>query len=1151
LGLLFFSFLRHDLARLTMKTVPVWLALLAAAVSTAPLAAREARLVRYPHYHQGLVTFTYLGDIWTADERGGNIRRLTAHRARDMMPRFSPDGRWIAFSSDREGNFDVWVIPVSGGLPRQLTFHSADDTVLGWTPDGSAVLFASNRSEDFLGTLYLVPLDGGAEMKAGTDYGMYGSFSPDGTKLAVNRKGQSYWRKGYRGAYQTDVTVVDLKSRTFRDLTDFSGMDTWPMWSTDGWIYFVSDRDAGAQANLWKVPATGGQAVRVTQFTDGEVRFPAMSADGRTIVFERDFRIWKLDLASGQAGPIFLEIDAEPQDTLVEYRTISGEVDDYDAAPGGRQIVAAVRGELFLVPTGDDGELRQLTRGPARDRNVEFSPDGRQVAFVSDLDSFREEIYVLPADGSAPPRRVTDLDCLKTSYTWSPDSRQLAVATSDGKLYRVAADGSSTELLVSCKYGSIGRPAWSPDGSLLAFSMPDVTRTDDIYLLPSQGGEPRKITFDSASDRSPAFSADGKKVYFLRLESGDQSERPQSALMVVPLEKQERDPDEPADGEDAQEAQRRQAEARRSGENGGPQPLQIDWAGLKRRTRNVLRTSGGRGGRGGSSSGGLSVVTFTPGRDGRTVVFAASSGTGSGISLYSCTDDGRNLRTLATTTPTTTSDEGDGTPRGSGGFFRGGIGNLRITRDGRTLFYQQGNGVYTLTLGGGVGSGTALAGGRGGFGRGGGSPAASESSTPSASGSGGRRINFTVTLTIDKPAEWQQMFADAWRTMKYRFYDPKLHGTDWLAIRAKYEPIVAHVADRQELMNLINEMIGELNASHTGASASRSRDSSDPAAAVQTVHLGIDLVPDIVSGRYRVAHIYEGGPADKDWINISVGDYLLAIDDQPVLANDNLWRLLNNRRLNRKVKLTLNRVPGEAGAWTVRYEPISWATFANLRYERWVQERRELTDRLSGGRVGYVHIRAMDQTSLRRFEKELRENRHKEALVIDQRFNGGGNIEQELLGILVQRPYQVWQPRGTEPTDRPLRGHFGPKIVLQNWRSASNAEMFPAGFRALGLGKLVGTPTMGAVIGTGSYSLIDGSTIRTPSVGVYLADPQRTNMENYGVQPDILVENTPEDNLAGRDRQLEVAVQELLRQLPTQPPEILAGSGGSQGTTNP
>jgi tricorn protease len=265
-------------------------------------------------------------------------------------------------------------------------------------------------------------------------------------------------------------------------------------------------------------------------------------------------------------------------------------------------------------------------------------------------------------------------------------------------------------------------------------------------------------------------------------------------------------------------------------------------------------------------------------------------------------------------------------------------------------------------------------------------------------------------------------------------------------------------------------------------------------------------------------------------VKVKAGDYLIAIDGKPVKAGDDYWELLNDR-LNRKVTVTFNDKPSEDGAWHARIEPVSMQAFSQLRYERWVKQRREMVEKMSGGRVGYLHIQAMNQPSLRRFEKEIRENRNKEALIIDQRWNGGGNIEQELLAILVQREYQIWQPRGTEATGRPFAGFFGPKVVLQNWRSASNAEMFPAGFRALGLGKVIGTPTMGAVIGTGSYSLIDGSTVRTPGVGVFLADQKRTNMENYGVQPDILVENTPEDNLAGRDRQLETAVQELLKEL--------------------
>jgi tricorn protease len=409
-------------------------------------------------------------------------------------------------------------------------------------------------------------------------------------------------------------------------------------------------------------------------------------------------------------------------------------------------------------------------------------------------------------------------------------------------------------------------------------------------------------------------------------------------------------------------------------------------------------------------------------------------------------------------------------------------------------------------------------------------------------GAGGprRRITFNVTVRIDKPQEWDEMFDDAWRCMKYRFYDPKLHGTDWDAMRTKYKPLVAYVADRHELMNVINEMIGELNASHTGASAGRDRGQEGEGPGVMTRHLGLDLQPDAPSGRYKVTHIYEDGPADKDWIKVETGNYLIAIDGKPVKAGDDYASFLG-RRLNRKVELTFNTKPNPEGAWSVKYEPIPMAAFANLRYERWVKQRRAAADKLSGGRVGYLHIKAMDPPSLARFKKDLGEFRHKEGLVIDQRFNGGGNIEQELLAILVQRPYEVWQPRGVEPTERPFTGYFGPKVVLQNWRSASNAEMFPAGFRALGLGKVVGTPTMGAVIGTGSYALIDGSSIRTPGVGVFLADSARTNMENHAVQPDVYVENTPEDNLAGHDRQLEAAVREVMKEL--KPAESVVKSG--------
>jgi tricorn protease len=1072
------------------------------------IAAREAKLVRYPHYHQGKIAFTYLGDIWTADETGQNIKRLTVHKARDVYPRFSPDGKWIAFSSDRNGNSDVYIIPSEGGTAKQLTFHSADDTVQSWSPDGRSVLFASQRGEDFMGKLYTVSVDDLKERNAGSDMGVWATYSPDGKKLAINRKGQTYWRKYYRGSYQTDVTVMDIAAKKFTDVTDFDGMDSWPMWSRDGHIYFVSDRDGNGLTNIWRVGESGGKAEKVTTFTTGDVRWPALSSDGKTIVFEHDFGVWKLDLATRKATLIKLDIAAETQENLAEVREFNSQVDDYDLAPSGRRIVFTIHGEIFTAPT-EEGELRQITDSPWRDKDPQYSPDGKWISFISDR-SGREEIYVIASDGAGEPQKITDHDTLKFSIAWSPNSKELVFTASDNKLRKYNFDSKQTSDLTSSNYGNISVPLWSPDGKWLAYSKADATRNSDIYLTPSAGGEERKVTFDSYSDVNPRFSPDGKKLFFVRNEGGfgggGGGDRSGTQIYSILLERQDRDPNDP---EERAEEPTEQFGGRQGGNaaqrNQPPKEVNIDWAGLKRRTRQITRMPFG-------------AFNYAVAPDSRTIVFLTTepSNLRNVPVLYSIQDDGRRLTRIATG-GAGGDDEGSGRGRGGrGGGFGGGMADFNFTRDGRTLFYREGDGVYSVSLGSGGAApgGFAAAAGRGG----------------GAGGEGGRRrVSFVAKVRIEKPTEWAEIFDDAWRTMKYRFYDSKMHGKDWDAMRAKYQPLVADVGDRQELLNLINEMIGELNASHTGAAGGFGGGAEGR---VQTAHLGVELASDEQAGRYRVTHVYENGPADKDWVKVSTGDYLLAINGKPIKAGDNFWPLLNNtNRLNRKVAVTLNNKPAEDGAWTTRIEPIATQAYSQFRYERWVKQRGEMVAKLSNNRIGYLHIQAMDQPSLRKFEKEIRENRNKEALVIDQRFNGGGNIEQELLAILVQREYQIWQPRGTEATGRPFAGFFGPKVVLQNWRSASNAEMFPAGFRALGLGKTIGTPTMGAVIGTGSYSLIDGSTVRTPGVGVFLADAKRTNMENYGVQPDILVENTPEDNLAGRDRQLETAVQELMKEL--------------------
>jgi tricorn protease len=1062
--------------------------------------AREARLVRYPSYSNGRIAFTYLGDIWTADENGQNIQRLTVNKARDAYPKFSPDGKWIAFSSDRNGNLDVFIIPATGGAAKQLTSHSADDTVLGWTPDGKGVLFSSQRGEDFMGVLYVVSVEGGMPWRAGPDMGNAASFSPDGSRIAYNPKGQVYWRKYYRGAYQTDVWIEDVAAKKFTQLTDFDGLDSWPMWGRDGEIYFVSDRDGNGLTNLWRVSDKGGQADRVTSFKSGDVRFPSISADGRAIVFEHDFGIWKLDTGSNKVTPIKLDIEAEGEENDTEMRALNSEADDYDLAPNSRRIALSIHGELFTVPV-EEGDIKQITDDPSRDRNVNYSPDGKSLAFISDR-SGREELYVVAVDGTGESQKLTDIDALKFGYNWSPDSKEIAFNTSDDKLRKVNVASKQITELDSSRYGNLSTPQWSPDGKWLAYSKSDASRTTDIYLIASssEDKQPHKVTFDSYDERSPLFAPDGRKLFFVRSDStggGGGFSNNSAQMYSVGLEKLDRDPDDPEERPEATSAAGDEEGGGPPRRPAGPRPpheTKMDWAGLKHRTRQVTRMPFPVG------------FSYTISPDSRTIVFVTSepSAAGSTPVVYSIQEDGKRLTRIVAGGPPT------GEADGGGGGFGGGISGLGISRDGRTLFYLERNEIYSIPLPGNAGA-TATA----------------SAARPTGESATRRRINFNLRVKINRPAEWAEMFGDAWRTMKYRFYDAAMHGKDWDAAKAKYGPLVRDVGDRQELLNIINEMIGELNASHTG--------SAPPPAGrtpvgISTGNPGLDLELDKAAGRYRVSYIYEDGPADKDWVKAKVGDYLIAINGKEVKAGDEYWQLLNDR-LNRKVEVTFNNKPSADGAWKTRIETVNSTVYATLHYERWVKERRQKVDQLSNGRVGYIHIRAMDQPSLRKFEKEIREFRNKEAIIIDQRWNGGGNIEQELLAILIQREYQIWVPRGTEASGRPFAGYFGPKVVLQNWRSASNAEMFPAGFRALGLGKVIGTPTMGAVIGTGSYSLIDGSTVRTPGVGVYLADAKHTNMENYGVQPDIRVDNSPEDNLAGRDRQLEAAVEELLKQL--------------------
>ena len=464
-----------------------------------------------------------------------------------------------------------------------------------------------------------------------------------------------------------------------------------------------------------------------------------------------------------------------------------------------------------------------------------------------------------------------------------------------------------------------------------------------------------------------------------------------------------------------------------------------------------------------------------------------------------------------------TSDNAGGGNQGGGGGFGGGPAFV-FARDGRTLYFRSGPGLYAATINLNAdrqAAGAARSGGA----RGGTAPV-EEPTGPNATA---RRVTYTANIEVDHKALRAQIFNEGWRIMKNRFYDANMHGTPWREMKSIYEPLLEYLVDDEELHVVMMMMIGRLNASHTGVNSAPGNNR----AAAQTRYPGFDLVAD-ASGYYKVGRLYQDGPADKDYLKVKEGQFIIALDDRELKTSDNYWQRFTYP-LGQKFHFLLNDTPTRTGAWEVTITPVNNQAFGDLQYERWVADRGETVAKASNGEIGYLHIRAMDAPSLRRFQLDLAANRTKKALIIDQRFNGGGGIDQELLGILAGRQYQYTQGRDAGFQQPRPQNFFGPMVVMQNERSASDAEMFPAGFKQLGLGKTVGVPTMGAVIGTGSYTLLDGSTIRTPGSGVWTVSGE--NMENYGVPPDVFVDNTPADFLKGRDAQIEKAVEVLKEQL--------------------
>ena len=1027
--------------------------------------ADPIKFARYPHICNGKIAFSYHGDIWVANEDGSNPYRLTAHVAMDLFPRFSPDGRWIAFTSNRMGNNDIFVVPTAGGVPRQVTFHTTGDMMLYWTPDGQRLLFSTSRGANGWGTpLHTVSAEGDLPVPMEMDMGAAGMIKPDGSMIAFNRSGFRYWRKGYRGNRNTDIWVQDLNTKQITQLTDLDihafrehTQDAYPMWGADGMIYFMSERDG--IFNIWKIAPTGGDPMQVTSHRSDGVQYPSISPDGRTIIYENEFELWKLSVPDGRPQKITIDLDFDPKSNLVEYLQTDSEADGFAPSPEGDYVAVDYHGEILIVPTDPEvGEKKQVTSSAWRDRYQVYSPDGTYLAHVSD-ESGDQEIWLYEV-ATGERRRLSRHESEKGRPIWSEDSQQLAYAAAN-RLYLVdAASGRTRELAHNANRG-YSLAAFSPDGQWLVYTRSDEDQDSEVYLFNISERKEYNVTQNPFTDRGGLLTPDGKTLVFTSSREGGITQ-----LFKVALQRVAEDPDDPLVRERRKQERGERGERRgerEQEEEEAPPAIRIDLDGIDRRA--VQLTSGSNG------VSGFGASYFLSG-DGETIYFLSRDDRGSG--LFSVGIDGKDRKKV------------------TDGSFSG----MTPTRDRKTVFYRQGRNVYRMPL---------------------------SSKTK-------EQVDFSFTVTVDKKAEWRQIFDEAWRVMKYRFYDENMHGFDWDAVRRRYEPLLPYVGLNQDVYDLANEMIGELNASHTGVSGPSGIESPTT---YRTRFLGFEMEPE--GGGFRITHIYRDGPADKEWIDLGIGEYVLAIDGQEIRPPDNCWKILNHT-LNDYVTVKVASSPRGRDEREIRIRTVT--SLRNIQYQEWVKRNREFVERESGGQIAYVHIRSMNQSSLRVFENEINQFWNARGIIVDIRYNGGGNTDQQLLDILERRPYEYWNYRWSDRSSgrRPRQAIAGPKVMLINARSGSDSEVTPMGFRDLGLGQIVGTPTLGGVIATGSYSLINGGRIRTPGSLVVTYDPTKPNnyginLENYGVAPDVWAENTPEDELRGYDRELKAAVDEALRML--------------------
>lgn len=1045
-------------------------------------AGEPLRLMRRPDIaDDGRIVFAYQGDLWLVPQEGGVARRLTVHLGTEDFPKFSPDGSMIAFTGDyNERRNQINLIPADGGPATQLTFESSGGRPVTWTKDGERIVFASTRESyvRFFKQFFSVPAAGGMPVDLGLGKASFGSFSPDGSKIALNRHSDRFWWwKRYKGSANTDVWIYDIEAKSFERKTDWEGNDSWPMWTGDR-IYFVSDRDGDVANIFWLDPRTG-EATQVTDYDTHGITWPSMSPDGSKIVFERDHRLWTLETATGTVREVVVYVNTDYRINTVSWVDPLDHVRSFDISPTGVRLAVEARGEIFTAPA-EHGDVRNLTESSgSRDQNPAWSPDGKWIAYVSDK-SGDDEIYLIDQMGKEPEKKLTSSGHFKKGLMWSPDSDKLLYSTEDNALWLIDIDGGSPDLINRNEHRDIQTYHWSPDSKWVAYDFARRNRARDIWFYNVKTEKHHQVTTHLADDTEPYFTPDGKYLLFVT-----ERMRGTNALVRLSLMPEEEEPfvfedDEETVGEDDDADKNDDDEKDKKGKKDKKKEkveVKIDFTGIEDRIRRVPKT----GGRNLHNIHATDRYYYYQIVGSRRMLFRVS------YDLYMF-----DLEKLKSTKVVES------------------VVSYGMSADKEKIAYFDGSKFHIMKVGAKAG----------------------KKSKDDDNGKGAVDMDRKARMKLDRLAEWRQIFNEAWRVIKYHFYDPNTHGVDWDEVREYYGSLLPHVASRHELNQLLTEMVGELNASHQGVGRG---EGGPDVPTVSMGYLGARLVLDEKSGLPRIQKIYDGdyvstrneSPLDADYVEVKEGDYLLAVDGHVLEPGENPYVYFVGKTQN-DITITTNDKPTLKGAIETKIEPNYHDI--TLRYNDWVKSNTEWVDEKSDSRIGYMHLANMTGTGWIEFREKFEQYRYKDGIIIDVRYNGGGSIDSRIIDYLERQPYQVQQSRGESPIYRPDDVFTGKIVVLINEYSYSDAEVFPAAVKERGLGTVIGVPTLGFVIAVTPHYLIDGGYIRKTFIGIWKKSTG-AQLESRGAIPDIHVENTPESEMAGRDLQLEKAVEFLMENM--------------------